>query len=301
MASSYSGYYLAQIFSMFVQYRCESLPAYPTKQDRTGVIGGVGFNNDLLVCSAGSKISIKKRNECYIYRAGVWSPTARSFQLKARGFESASFAFNQDQDAEGRALVTSSDEILTLTPAGWVTSDVRLPYDSKYGCAVTVNTSVVMIFHGVRGDVVSRDTYFYNTKTDTLTHGPRLLQARALLQCGRLIVPGSRDTYIVAAGGLDDDGDLTKSTEVLNLRTGTWTRTSDLPIRMGGGRLVEHPGGGLVLVGGKTTDCDNVCDVKNLFYFDDSFVWAKMDTPLKAPMDQQRLALMIPESIARCS
>lgn len=276
------------------------MPGYPIKQDRTDVFGGVVFNNDLLVCAAGSKIARKKSKDCYTYKAGVWSPSSRSFQLKTRAGDTSAFAFNQDQDGDGAALVTSRDEISTLTPTGWVTSDVKLPYESTHGCAARINSTTVMIIHGVRDSVASRDTYFYNLKTDTLTHGPRLQLARALLQCGRFLVPGTGEAYIVAAGGVDDEGELTAATEVLNLATGVWTRRSDLPIPMAGGRMVEHPGGGVVLVGGKTIDFNNVYDVKNLYFFDNTFVWAKMDTTLKAPMDQQRLALLVPDNLARC-
>ena len=277
------------------------MPGYPIKQDQTDVIGGIGFNDDVLVCAAGSKLSRKKSADCFSYRAGVWSPSSSSFQLKTRGGATASFAFNSDQNADGRALVTNRDEISTLTPTGWVTSEARLPYESSHGCAVALNSSIVMIFHGVRGDAASRDTYFYNTETNTLTRGPRMLQARALFQCGRLLTPGSSQTYVVATGGVDDEGDLINTTEALNLDTGVWTKISDLPMPMAGGRMVEHPGGGLVLVGGKTTDFNNIYDVRNLYYMDRSFVWAKMDVSLKAPMDQHRLALLVPDSVPRCS
>ncbi len=61
------------------------------------------------------------------------------------------------------------------------------------------------------------------------------------------LTPGGNN--VIISGGSNQNGFLS-STEILDLNTGIWSMGPDIPLPIYGATMLEHPGSGVVLVGG---------------------------------------------------
>ena len=69
---------------------------------------------------------------------------------------------------------------------------------------------------------------------------------RQLHSCGMI-----NDNYIVVAGGRNARGTL-KSVEIFNKATHNWFKGPPLPVAISYAAMVQHPSGGVVLIGGQS-------------------------------------------------
>ena len=93
-----------------------------------------------------------------------------------------------------------SIELVSPYAAGSKTLSVELPTGMRYHCNVLWDSDTFMLIGGYSGGN-RPETYFINIKTNQLTEGPILKEARSCHACGE--IKGSGTFFIVVSGGWD--------------------------------------------------------------------------------------------------
>jgi hypothetical protein len=155
-----------------------------------------------------------------------------------------------------------------------------------------------MIIQGYANyDYPSNATYFYNAETNTLVPGPPLAVPRAQFQCSRAIGV-SNSPAVVVSGGYSSSGPL-NSTEILYLDSGVWTSGPDLPKPIWDGVMLEHPAGGVVILGGNSVVGASAGQT-SIYYLIMGSGWVKLPQELKYPRSRQA-AFYVPDSLTACA
>jgi len=193
---------------------------------------------------------------CYSYTNGAWNhhkmPEAMAF---------GSYSSNPRQMGIGRVIAVGGrsvcgDKIEILTPDGWKISRATLPNYLESSCTVFINDTTIIIMGGFwyeNGSQYTTQTFFYDVECDILSPGPALKVARSLSSCSIMEDTITGDKSVVISGGSNQSGILV-STEILDLKTGVWSMGPNIPLPIYAANMLEHPNGGVVLVGGYTNE-----------------------------------------------
>ena len=150
-----------------------------------------------------------------------------------------------------RSVQLNSSEI--LQEGGWKLSSSELPKSITNFCTVQINHSTVMTIGGF-GPGYVQNTYIFNSELLSWSSGPLLNSKRERLACGNVI--WSLNSYhfsIIAVGG-SNNVDHNKTTEILDDIEGNWRLGPELPFAIDDGSLMEDPAGGVILIGGESTE-----------------------------------------------
>ena len=266
-------------------------------------MAGLGYNNEVLICFYNSAPS-----RCLNYTNKVgWTENAYKLNFERADTK---YAFNPDRSGNGRVLVVggyfSRNTIEYLTPGGWKTSNVTLPQESISGCTIALNSTTYLIIYGLYtgGGNSSARTSFFNMDTETFTEGPTRIVGRATSMCSRFRISPTATTAIVTGGMLSMPYRFLMTTEFIDIQTGLWKLGPNLPYGIMYGAMVEHPKGGVLLVGG-TIRLEDVHPYKapldTIYHLATlTGTWIKLPQKLKIPR-YYHLALPIPNEITKCS
>ena len=169
---------------------------------------------------------------------------------------------------------------------------IRLNKKLSRHCVVPVNDTTLLIIGGINDkESFSRKSFLYNTSSNKFSTGPPLMKGRQLQSCSKL-----NTNIFVIAGGRDSWGGI-NTVEILDNINGQWYAGPTLPRKICCASMVEHPDGGVVLIGGQSHQT-----ILNTLYYLPSVdtEWVIMKQKLKTPR-RFHSALMVPDSITHCS
>ena len=259
---------------------------------------GYGYSNELLQCTIA---------ECYKLANGVWVP---SYQLGV--WPDNGFAFNPEQTGAGRMITAGGTQtaatseprsIFFLTPDGVKKSTATIPIQISFACSVALNASTFIITVGWEQSTnsASRKTFYYNVESDTLTTGPLKLEPRRTGMCARLKGTTLGTSYVLIAGGGDVMGAFMgkylDSTEYLDAQAGAWKPGPKLPYGMRDAPMLEHPKGGVLLLGGELKSMDRLDTIYHLPSLTGS--WIKLPQKLREVRSFFQ-AIAVPDGIFNC-
>lgn len=189
---------------------CNSWPQYPLV-DR-GTYGDLIDGQTPLVC--GGWVS----KNCYLYSDGGWKQT---FSMNKNRYHFAGMPSSPFRNASHKFFVIGQYDMEVLTSTGWELLDIPLPVPSTYvPCLMVVNeTSFLLAVGTTETETYSRDTYIFNSMTNSWTSGPTLSNGRRSMGCGTIKESAASDNRIfIVVGGQAAE----TSVELLDSITGQW-------------------------------------------------------------------------------
>merc|ERR1712062_859919 len=178
------------------------------------------------------------------------------------------------------------------------TLSVELPTGFSYHCQVPWDSEKFLVIGGYGNGSYRRETYFINVKTNQLTNGPSLNNARSSHVCAEVQVNGK--SYIIVTGGYNDAG--LRSTEILdksNVEQG-WQRgyDYDLPVHKWLFQMVPSPDKkALYAIGGYGSGNSNAIFKFHCTGDINTCRWTKSETTLRFGR-YDFVAIPIPDSLA---
>ena len=189
----------------------------------------------------------------------------------------------------GEENSSSLDTSEKLTKTGFELIQMNMKISRH--CAMPIEDTTIIIIGGIINErPFSNKTFLFDTLTNTFTTGPDLMKGRQLHSCAR--IDGDK---LIIAGGKDLRGGL-DSVEILDCKKGHWNEGPILPQAIFSASMVEHPDGGVVLIGGQS----GPTILNTLYYLPRLDAdWVMMSQQLKTPR-RFHSSLMIPNSITNC-
>ena len=271
---------------------CKGLANFPRSAE--GAIGGLNTNQRPIICGGYNSSFI---SDCSFYKDGVWN--LFPFLNTPRG-NAAAFSFPYPNGALSLFVTGGLDNFWSLNTMevliddGWQKLPSSIPATIDGHCMVHINFTTVLIIGGHQNGTASPNTFYYNTENGDWDDGPRLLSSRYDHSCGKLQRDSlsSKDSIIVAGGV---NGTFLSSVEILNVGSSNWRTGPKLPFGILGASMIEHPSGGVVLVGGY-----NGSNLDTLYHLPHaSSEWVLMPQKLKAAR-RYATAFLVPDEITSC-
>jgi hypothetical protein len=140
----------------------------------SGAIGGLGFEDNPIICGGSDSTSTHFYNQCYSFNETDW--TRSPDMMSAKRFAAVSVYPNLTLASNlfmtgGQIPSSSLSTVEVLTSNGWETLPQSLHVKIYFHCSVLVNSTTVMIIGGVQNDVGSPNTYYFNTDTQLWNSG----------------------------------------------------------------------------------------------------------------------------------
>ena len=218
---------------------CKQFPAFPISV--FGAAGGLGSFEEPIICGGVGPYGQGTGSECYSFQNGHWKYLSSMtepryyFSITKSPFNNTSLIAIGGQFAD---ILSSNGE--------WTRLDQPTPGFPGSHCLVQINATSFMLTVGSSTSFV----FIFNSETNQWTEGPQMISIRNFHGCGK--IPSDKQSSkfgIVAFGGHDNNNDLS-SVEFLDLETNVWRQGPELPIPIYGGASVQHPFGGVVIIGG---------------------------------------------------
>jgi hypothetical protein len=289
---------------------CAYLPNIPGSIYSYDTVGGLGFQNEPIVCV--NEINVTK---CYSYVSGVWGQYSYNVSVSRHWGSSVANANPSGTwkiaTAGGDQTPTAGTTIEYLTSTGWKMSTAKLPRRQWHNCMTAINSSTFFLFEGHNFDTnyQSQRTFFLNIDSNTVVEGPPIKIARERAGCSILNDRVTGGKYIVIAGGYNSTYYnyaspywYLNTSEILDLATLTWKMGPNIPIQLDSPQMIEHPQGGVVLIGGTTPTGPNSVGVTTGLYHlptSSSTAWNTLPQKLKIPRSDTS-AFFVPDSIVSC-
>ena len=282
---------------------CSNLTKYPLKIFIS--FGSLNYNEWPMICGGWSRYNStygSSSKECNYFENGEWKST---FPLNLPR-DGASILQILDVNKDLKLFVnggvnsgafSNSSEVLNTN--GWDINLPELPVKIFAHCIVQLNSTTIM---AIAGDQIttttSNETFLLNMEQEEWVQGPTLNFKRTAQSCGRIHKSAtSHEFVIIVVGGWDVTG-LT-SMEIFNEESLTWESGPELPIPIHAAELVEDPAGGVILIGGYSSESKTHLDT--LYRLPHARGdWIKMPKKLKVAR-QHHTAFLIPDGIADCS
>jgi hypothetical protein len=208
---------------------------------------------------------------------------------------------------DGKLLVTggydgsfSLKSAEMLTEEGWESNIPSLPVTVWAHCMVTVNSTTVMVIGGFQNGSLSGKTFYFTFGEESWTERPQLKIKRRSHSCGKIRRnKDSQEMSIIVAGGYDDSSYLS-SVEILDEGSNEWQTSPELPFGIEDSQMVEDQNGGVVLIGGRSSQTDSLDTLYQLPHGGQDAVWTKMEQKLKTGRFWHT-AFMVPDNFVDCS
>ena len=228
--------------------QCQNFPDFP-RSDR-GASGELDYNGNPIVCGGYSVT-----NKCKTFINGQWA--SRGPLNAARSFSSIiKSPFLNDSVS---LFLTGSyspqlNSAEVLVNGKWEKWSVPLPVTISYHCMVKVNSSALILIGGIQDGVSnSRKTFILDLTNQKWSNGPLLNFGRYAHSCARIPTNSQSSGYsVIVVGGFD--GHDMSSVEILDEGSNEWRQGPELPQPICCSNAVEHPLGGVALIGGLMVD-----------------------------------------------
>ncbi len=275
---------------------CKNLPNFP--KAIFAAVGKLRFEQSPIIC--GGDQNGLASNKCFSLENNEWvfSDSINLVRVKA--------AAAQLQD--GKLLVTggydssgsSINSAEMLTEEGWESNIPSLPVTINSHCMVTVNSTTVIAIGGVQNKYFSGKTFYFTFGEESWTEGSELKNRRGYPSCGKIKRnKESQEMSIIVTGGFDGSSRLS-SVEILDEGSDEWQTGPELPFGIGLSQMVEDQNGGVVLIGGLTSDNDILDTLYQLPHGGQDAVWIEMEQKLNIGT-YYHTAFLVPDNIVDCS
>jgi len=224
--------------------KCQNLPNFP--DDIAGAVGVLGLNNEPLICGGVKASNMEYQNACTKFENGAWQSAPNLNKNRVV----ASISRSPFPDSTIKILVTSDGTSEALTESGWKNLQKNLEISAYFSCICHINSTTVVLVDGFQ-----RESYFFNTENEELKRITLLDHFRHNFACARIRTNEySLSSSIIVVGG-DDGSEQFNSTETLDLNANRleWVKGPNLPFGINVASLVEDPIGGVILVGGQSS------------------------------------------------
>jgi hypothetical protein len=185
------------------------------------------------------------QNRCYQYYNNGWK-TNSTLKIKRHFAASVTISSNEAYilgGEENSSVLLDTAEKLNQAHLELIQMNMTF---SRH-CGIFVDDKTILIVGGVNEfESFSPKTFFYNLLINKFTSGLNLMKGRQLHSCSRI----NKKQFIVA-GGQDSWGSL-NSVEILDGINGEWHNGPSLPRKISSASMVEHPAGGVIVVGGQS-------------------------------------------------
>jgi hypothetical protein len=280
---------------------CKNLINFPL--ELPGSFGGLGFLDKPLICGGrDQEQNISKK--CFSLEGTEWINTSSLNSGRYWVAVSPSPYPKKNQKLFVTGGLFNNNTVEVLTQPGWKTSLQTLPVKIYGHCSVLVNSTTVMVIGGRQNDVISSNTYFFNTEHGMWIAGPQLKAERGWHSCGRIIRNSqSQDFSIIVAGGWYQSSSsilFLSSVEILDIGANEWRAGPDLPFRIHAAQMVEDPDGGVVLVGGSADSTWYHDTLYQLPHAGADARWIRMEQKLKFGRESH-VAFLVPDDVVDCS
>ncbi len=194
------------------------------------------------------------------------------------------------------------DSVEILTKDGWETVLPSLPVTSIRSCLTLLNSTTPFLIGGIQDGSQLPNTYLLNTAANNKEwiEGPTLNFGREAHSCGRIRKDSSSPLFsIIVVGGVNGTNQYggMKSVEILDEGASEWRNGPDLPFGISYASLVEHPAGGVILVGGMSKDESFLQTLFRLSDAGDDAKWIEMPQKLKDGRRAQ-VSFLVPDDFA---
>jgi hypothetical protein len=272
------------------------LPKYPRGVQNP--IGGLTSNQNPIICGGIDDRTVIA--DCFFYSDGIWN---RFPSMTYTRVNAAVAPFTNPTGAHSLLVIGGSSDIVDsktgeyMSDGGWQELNNFFTLTMKRHCMVTINSTTVLIIGGVQRAVWdSPNTFYFNTENEMWVPGPTLSFGRSSHTCGMVKKErGSLQESIIVAGG-NNGTDMT-SVEILDIGTHEWRTGPELPIPIKHASMVDHPFGGLVLIGGY--GAEEWQDSLYLLPFANS-EWVLMPQKLNFTRSDA-VAFLVPDDITSCN
>ena len=275
---------------------CSNLPNFPYKVER--VQGELGHNGSPFICGG-----MPSKTECHAFENDVW---VEGDSLTQGGYDFAMIrAPFQNQSV---SLILTGGNTLSgvefnrtevMVGGKWETMPFPLPVTINNHCMVRYEENSVMVISGQQNRVNSDKTFILSPDATEWTEGPKLITSRGFHSCARISKSdGSSEKSIIVVGGNIGNSltALLTSVEILDEGASKWRTGPELPKAICCGALVEHPDGGVVLIGGKSGTSSYL---DSLYYLAHSgAAWELLPQKLKIARGQHT-AFLVPASYCK--
>jgi hypothetical protein len=273
------------------EFTCNKFPSYPFETLRAR--GELGFHEILLICGGYDP----NRNECNTFEHGEWRPFASMTEAR-HDFAIMKSPFGNDTIffLTGGKNEQHSTEV--LKKGGFKKAPVQVPIDIAYHCMILLNRTNIIVIGGMQDSSYSAKTHILSTENIHWSNGPRLGVPRVLHSCSK-IAKNSMETeksVIVAGGWTVSDGD-TSTVEILDVGSNKWRKGPDLPFGICCSSMVEHPSGGVALIGGRRDGSTNLDTIFHLPHAGEDAKWKELPQKLKIGRTLHT-AFLIPDAVA---
>jgi len=231
--------------------KCQNLPNFP--DDIAGAVGALGLNNEPLICGGVKASNMEYQNACIKFENGAWQSAPNLNKKRSM----ASISRSPFPDSTIKVLVTAGSDGTSeaLTESGWKNLQKNLKINTYASCICHINSTTVLLVDGP-----PRQSYLLNTENEELDRITEFRTARESFACARIKTNEHSLSYsIIIAGGENGwTNDILASTEILDLDFNAnkvgWVNGPNLPFAIKEASLVEDPTGGVILVGGQSSN-----------------------------------------------
>ena len=269
---------------------CQNFPNFP--RSTHGVNGELHNQEIPLVCGGGPAT-----HECNLFVNGSWvssQPMTDSRYLSS--------VIKSPFADDSRSLFVTGSFYPLLNSADvfvnekWEVGPI-LPLHIGDHCMAMINSTALMLIGGMQDNVVhSTSTHILDTNSLQWIAGPELKFGRRSHRCARIPSNKHSSEYsIIVVGGFNNNE--MSSVEILDEGSNEWRRGPELPFPICCSALVEHPLGGVVLIGGRAKYDNKLNTIYHLQHAGDDAQWELMPQRLQ----QARCfhtAFLVPDKIA---
>jgi hypothetical protein len=185
-----------------------------------------------------------------------------------------------------------------LSKGGWENKIPSFPVTIDDHCMVNINSTTVMIIGGTQNGQRSGKTFYFTFGEQSWTDGPELKYSRFYHSCQQIRrnqdIP---NLSIIVVGGWDGSSELS-SVEILDEDSNEWRTGPELPIAIRLSQMVEDQNGGVVFIGGRSSNA-NLDTLYQLPHGGQDAVWTKMDQTLKGERSEHT-TFLVPDNIFKC-
>ena len=264
---------------------CQQFPAFPISV--FGAAGGLGSFEEPIICGGIAPPGQGTGSECYSFQNGLWKYLSSMTEPRFY-FSITKSPFNNT------ALIATGGSFADILSTNGEWSRLDQPIWASGHCSVQINATSVMIA-GQEGSSI----YIINSETNKWTEGPRMIAGRDFHGCGK--IPSNKQSSkfdIVAVGGYGDTD--SSSVEFLDLETNVWRQGPEPPFPMIRGALVQHPFGGVAIIGGRSWG-GNLDAIYHLPHAGPDANWQKLPQKLKNPSSFHAAFLISSKTASYCT
>ena len=228
--------------------QCPNFPNFPRSTYFAN--GGLDNNDNPIVC--GGQPST---NDCQSFVNGRWVSIQPLTQIRSLYATMKSPFLN---DSVNLFLAGSFDPLSgtaeILVNGVWQKWPINLPTKIGFHCMLMLNSTALILIGGNQDDVVlSPRTHIFDIANQKWSDGPVLHFGRRAHSCAIIPTNSQSSEYsVIVVGGLD--GHDMSSVEILDEGSNEWRQGPELPLPVCCSVIVEHPLGGIALIGGRTSE-----------------------------------------------